>query len=199
MAPGVAGIILASGMSERFGASNKLLARVGGLPVIQRTTQAYVGAGLDPIVVVLGHEAQELEQLLRRLPVRCVHNPEYRLGQSRALVRGLEELPAGAEAAVIGVGDQPFLPADVIRALMARFKLDRPLLVAPRYAGQPGNPILFDRRLFPELHAVQGDVGGRPVVKSHNTDIVWLDIDDDRAGRDIDTPADLAAAISEFQ
>ncbi len=197
MAPGIAGIILASGMSARFGTSNKLLAKVGGIPVIQRTVQAYVDSGLDPLVVVIGHESDEIGRLLRTVSVRCVQNPEYRMGQSRALVRGIEALPVETEAAVIGVGDQPFLQAAAIRALVARFELGRPLLVAPRYAGHVGNPILFDRRLFPELRAVQGDQGGRPVVLRHHAAIAWIEIDDDRAGRDIDTAEDLAEANRE--
>lgn len=194
MAFGVAGIVLASGMSSRFGASNKLLEKVGGIPIIRRTAQAYVEGGLDPLFVVLGHESSEVEHVLRDLPVRCLQNPAYRLGQSRALVCGLEALPAGSDAAVIGVGDQPFLRGDVIRALIARFEQDRPLLVAPRYGGQIGNPVLFDRRLFGELRAVEGDQGGRPVVRRHQAAIAWVEIDDLRAGRDVDTPADLSEA-----
>jgi molybdenum cofactor cytidylyltransferase len=183
-------------MSTRFGRTNKLVAEVGGTPVIQRTLQAFVDAGLDTFVVV-GHEAREIERLLGSLPVTCVPNPEFRLGQSRALVRGLRALPADTTAAVIGVGDQPFLRSEIIRALIERFELDRPLLVAPRYSGQRGNPILFDSRLFPELLAVEGDQGGRGVVRRHHDAIAWIDVADEAVGRDVDTPADLDAAIRE--
>jgi molybdenum cofactor cytidylyltransferase len=194
----VAGIVLASGTSTRFGASNKLVAPVGGIPIIQRTVRAYVDAGLDPLIVVVGHGATEIEQLLRDLPLHCVHNAEFESGQSRALVHGLGALPHAVQAAVIGVGDQPFLRSGVIRALVDRYELRRPLLVAPRYAGQAGNPILFDHRLFQELLAVQGDQGGRSVVQRHSNAIEWVPVDDDRAGRDVDTLADLAEANREL-
>ena len=185
-------------MSTRFGVDNKLLAEVGGVPVIQRTVQAYVDAGLHTLVVV-GHEANEIERLLRSLPVSFIRNPDFRMGQSRALVRGLAAVPEGSRAAVIGVGDQPFLRSDVIRSLVDRFELDHPLLVAPRYSGQPGNPILFDSRLFPELLAVEGDQGGRAVVQRHRDAVEWIEVTDPRSGRDVDTPADLDEANGELQ
>jgi molybdenum cofactor cytidylyltransferase len=183
-------------MSVRFGTANKLLAEVEGIPVVLRTVQAYVDAGLNTFVVV-GHEASEVERRLRSLPLSYVLNPDFRLGQSRALVRGVGALPEITPAAVIGVGDQPFLRPAIIRALVERFESGRPLLVAPRYCGKPGNPILFDCRLFPELLAVQGDEGGRGVVRRHREAIEWIEVDDDRVGRDVDTPADLDVANRE--
>jgi molybdenum cofactor cytidylyltransferase len=173
------------------------LAEIDGLPVILRTVQAYVGAELNTFVVV-GHEAREIERRLRSLQLSYVPNPDFRLGQSRALVRGVGALPESTSAAVVGVGDQPFLRSDIIRSLVERFESGRPLLVAPRYCSKPGNPILFDRRLFPELLAVQGDQGGRGVVQRHREAIEWIEVDDDRAGRDVDTPADLDVANREF-
>jgi molybdenum cofactor cytidylyltransferase len=190
----VAGIVLASGMSTRFGDSNKLLARVGRVPVVERTVHAYVDAGLEPLLVVVGFGAREIEQVLHTFPCRCVFNPEFHLGQSRALVRGVRELPEGIDAAVIGVADQPFLTREIVRSLVDRFTVDRSLLVAPRYAGGSGNPVLFDRRLFPELMEAQGDLGGRTVVQRHRASITWVDVDDDRAARDVDTLADLDQA-----
>jgi molybdenum cofactor cytidylyltransferase len=181
-------------MSTRFGDSDKLLARVHGIPVVVRTVQGYVDAGLAPVIVVVGHRAEDVELTLTDVPVRCVLNPDFRLGQSRALVRGIRELPEDIDAAVIGVADQPFLTAPIVRSLVHRFALDRPLIVAPRYAGRPGNPVLFDRRLFGELLQVHGDQGGRGVVRRHRDATAWVDSDDERAARDIDTPLDLEEA-----
>lgn len=193
MAPRIAGIVLASGMSTRFGTANKLLALVGGIPVVARTVQAYVDAGVVPLIVVVGHDAREIEHALSHLPVRCISNPEFHLGQSRALVHGIRELTRDIDAAVIGVADQPFLTGTVIQSLITLYRLERPLIVAPRYAGRNGNPVLFNRQLFDELLEVEGDQGGRAVLQCHRDAVAWVDLDDERAARDVDTPHDLDA------
>jgi molybdenum cofactor cytidylyltransferase len=197
MAPRIAGIVLASGMSTRFGTANKLLAPVRGIPVVARTVQAYIDAGVVPLIVVVGHDAREIELALIDLPVRCVSNPEFRLGQSRALVRGIRELPKDIDAAVIGVADQPFLNGTIVQSVVNRYRLDRPLIVAPRYGGRNGNPVLFSRHLFGELLEVEGDQGGRAVLQRHRHAVAWVDFDDERAARDVDTPHDLDAANRE--
>jgi molybdenum cofactor cytidylyltransferase len=178
-------------MSRRFGGENKLLVRVGGIPVIRRTVRAYVEAGVTPVLIVVGHDTERVVQALADLDVQIVHNPAYRQGQSRALVYGLHALPPTAGAAVIGVGDQPLLRPEIIRGLVARFVQDRVPIVAPRYAGSRGNPVLFERSLFPELLAIEGDQGGRPVIQQHADRVLWLDVDDPHSGLDLDTVQDL--------
>lgn len=186
-----AGIVLASGSSERFVAANKLLMTVGGDPIVRRVVSAYCDSGLTPVVVVVGHDAAHVRDALGNLDITAVVNPDFAQGQSRALVRGIESLPASVDAAVIGVGDQPFLTPAIIQALMTAYRSTFAPIVAPRYGGQRGNPVLFDRSLFGELLAVEGDQGGRPVIERHRAEILWVDVADRRAGMDVDTPDDL--------
>lgn len=188
--PHTAGLILASGLSQRLPGANKLLLPLGGETVIFRTAEAYVGAGLDPVVVVVGYQAELVAAALHDLPVRTVHNPDFRQGQSRALGRGIAALPDDAQAAVIGVGDQPLLRATVIESLLAAHRATGAPLVVPRYAGRRGNPILAARPLFAELSAVQGDQGGRPVLQRHRAEIAWVEVADVAPGHDLDTRAD---------
>lgn len=187
-----AGLVLASGMSRRFGPANKLLATVDGEAILRRTVHPYLAAGLAPVIVVVGHEAERIIPTLEVLPVQLVRNPDFREGQSRALVRGVSALPADVRAVVIGVGDQPLLTVDVIEALIGVYRRTRAPIVAPRYGGKPGNPVVFDRRVFPELLAITGDQGGRSVVRNHD-DTVWVDVDIS-AHLDIDTEEDLRRA-----
>lgn len=187
----VAGIVLASGLSRRFGQSNKLLSPLGGVPIVRRTVQAYLESSLDPLLVVVGFEGEAVATALEGLPVHILRNSGYAQGQSRALVRAVADLPATVLGAVIGVGDQPLLTATVINTLIDTFRRSANPIVAPRYGGQRGNPVLFARSLFPELIEVQGDQGGRGVLARRPDQISLVDFTDPRLGADIDTPDDL--------
>lgn len=184
---GCAGIVLAGGLSSRFGRRNKLLLPIAGEPLVRRVVSAFLGAALDPVEVVVGHDALLLEDALCGLPITIVRNSEYALGQSSSLIRGVASLPPGVEAAVIGVADQPGLSADVVRSLISAWSFRRPLVVAPRFGGRRGNPVLFDRRLFSALLRVTGDRGGREVIEQNASRTRWIDVPDTGMGADVDT------------
>lgn len=186
-----AGIVLAAGSSTRFGTGNKLLATVEGTPLVRRTVRAYVEAGLYPVLVVTGYQETEIRHSLSGMAIQFVHNERFREGQSTSLHSALDSLPLSCQAAVIGVGDQPYLTPAVVRELVATFNLVAAPLVVPRYAGNRGNPVVFDRSLFAELRAVSGDVGGRPVLKRHEHEVHWIDFTDAQFGADVDIPEDI--------
>ncbi len=185
-----AGVILASGLSRRFGERNKLLVPVAGEACVRLVARAYVHAGLRPVLAVVGHQAREISDALADLPVHCVANPDYELGMSRSLVRGVGALPPATPAAVIGVADQPFLTLAIIERIVEAWQSTGAPIVVPVYGDQRGNPVLFARRFFPELRAVEGDKGGRSVVQRHETEVAEVHIDEVRAGMDIDTLED---------
>lgn len=179
-------------MSHRFGDSNKLLVEVGGSSVVRRSALAYEEAGLEPVVVVVGYQADAVRQSLTGLKVTVINNPEYEQGQSRALVRALGSLPDDTGAAVIGVGDQPWLRSATVNLLAETWQRMRAPIVAPLYDGERGNPVLFARSLFGELAQITGDIGGRPVIRKYLDDVVWVPIPDALQAADIDTVADLS-------
>ena len=191
----VAGLILASGMSRRFGDTNKPLAPIEGVPLVRRVTEAFASAGLHAVIIVVGHEAKAVRAALAGLPVEFVTNPDYDAGQSRALVRGVDALPPQARGALIGVGDQPYLSAAGLRLLVERFRTDGDKIIVPRYDGRRGNPVLFAARHFPELLRVRGDQGGRAVLAAHPGDVIWVDMADARPGLDIDTLEDYQSVL----
>jgi molybdenum cofactor cytidylyltransferase len=196
--PAIAGIVLASGMSRRFGAGNKLLARFGGQSVISCTVQAYIDAHLAPLLVVVGYQAEEMVESLYGRSIQVVPNPDFLEGQSRSLRHGLLALPESTIAAVIGVGDQPLLRPETIRSLIDEYLRSHAPLVLPRYAGRRGNPVLFDRCLFLNCCLSRGH-GRAFSYREQSREAAWVDIADTRSGADIDSEDDLAHLEIGFQ
>lgn len=196
----VAGILLAAGTSSRFGESNKLLANVteestDGEPIVRRAARTLVDAHVDPVISVLGHEATRVGDALADLPVRTVVNDDYRSGQASSVRTGIEAVrrtgPAVApEAVVIALGDMPFVSARTVDSLVAAYAAGVGDALAPAHDGVRGNPVLFDRRYFDDLAAVEGDVGGRQILLEGDASALVV-VDDPGVRRDVDTRRDL--------
>ena len=187
----VAGILLAAGASTRMG-SNKLLFELGGQSVLRGAAQRAVVAGLAPVNVVLGHQAEPARQELDGLDCRVVLNRDYELGITASLTAGLAALAPEVSAVVVMLADMPLVTASMISELIARYRATTAPLVVSSYDGVHAPPILYDRGLFAELRSMTGDSGcGRQVVKRHRSEaeeLRWPSA----ALADIDVPADYA-------
>lgn len=185
----VAGIILAAGASTRFGQPKQLLGW-GGMPLLAHIADVALSAGLAPVIVVLGCQAQAARSALGTRPVQPVMNWRWKEGMSTSVQIGLATLPSEAEAAVFLQCDQPLITADLLQALVTRFEETGALIVHPTHAAQRSTPVLFARHLFPELAAVNGDEGGRSVIARHADEVATVRVSDPDILTDIDTPAD---------
>lgn len=191
MSSDIYGLILASGISSRFGTKNKLTSDVAGTSVIARTVEAYL-AVLPRTIVVVGHLGDAVQRSLASLAVRIVWNTDYADGQSTSLRAGLASLPLDVRAVVIGVGDQPLLLSTTITKLIETFDRYESQIVVPYYGRNPGNPVLFGRSMFAELMEVKGDVGGRPVIARHS--VARVTISEWWTALDVDHPEDAGLA-----
>jgi molybdenum cofactor cytidylyltransferase len=162
----------------------------GGRPLVRVAAETALAARLDPLCVVVGGARAEVEAALADLPLRIVVNPEYAAGQSTSLRAGIAALDATVDAVVVLLGDQPFVTAAIVERLVAEWQASRAPIVAPVYAGQRGNPVLFARALFPALLAIQGDQGARAVLAADPSRIHQVAFDDPRPLTDIDTLED---------
>jgi molybdenum cofactor cytidylyltransferase len=186
----IAGIVLAAGASRRFG-SQKLLASVGGVPLVRRSLESLLEASLDEMIVVVGSNGPAVAAALAGLSVRTVTNTAYAAGMSTSLRAGLDALRPATEAALVALADQPGVGADIVDRLVERYRADGSPIVAPVYRGGiRGNPVLFDRSLFAELRAVTGDEGGRSVVVRDPTRVALVEFAREMPG-DVDVPGDL--------
>jgi molybdenum cofactor cytidylyltransferase len=191
--PRIAAIVLAAGLSSRMGA-NKLLAAVGAKPLVRHAVEAAVASHADPIIVVTGNAGETVEAALAGLPVRFTENPDFANGLSTSLRCGLSAVPEDCGGALILLGDMPGIGPGLIDALIAAFDPGegRAICVATRGAKR-GNPVLWARRFFPEMQALQGDVGAKSLMAQHGELVSEIEAADDGPLTDIDTPEALAA------
>jgi molybdenum cofactor cytidylyltransferase len=181
----IAGILLAAGQSTRFG-RQKLLEPWHGEPLVRKTARSFLEAGLRPLVAVVSPDPRLIEALVG-LPLTTTENAHPERGISSSIAIGLQALPEQIDAALIGVGDQPYLTAQSIEELVRAFSPGR--IVVPRWGDHRGNPPVFDRRFFAELMTLDGDRGGQGVIAAHPDAVVEVELPA-RLGDDIDRPED---------
>lgn len=169
----VAGVVLAAGSSTRMG-KNKLLFDLDGEPVVRRAVRQAAAAGLDPIIAVLGYEAELVKRALDGLdpPCHIVLNPDYKRGINSSLKTGIAALPPTAVAAVVMLADMPLVTTEMIATLVTRYRASEAPLVISDYDGVNAPPMLYDRVLFEELRVMEGEGCGRQVVRRHQTSAV---------------------------
>jgi len=191
--PAVSGVLLAAGTSSRFGDANKLLATVGGEPLVRRAIAPLVAANLHEIVVVLGHEADAVRDALADFPVEFVVNDDYAAGQATSVRAGVAAVDEAADAALFALGDMPDVRPETVAALVAAFAAGAGDPLAAAFEGQRGNPVLFGRQFFDRLAAVDGDVGGREILRTAETTAL-VETRDPGVRRDVDRRDDLTEA-----
>lgn len=192
--PSVAAVILAAGQSRRMGGPNKLLAPVAGTPVIRRVAEEAIAAGLAPVLVVTGHQQAEIAQALTGLAVRLVDNPDYREGIASSVRTGVAAVPEATQGALICLGDMPLADRGLFARMAAQFAPDHgALVVVPVKDGRRGNPVLWSRRFFPDLMQLSGDVGARHLLERYGDAVAEVEVADDGAFVDVDTPEALQA------
>jgi molybdenum cofactor cytidylyltransferase len=188
----IAAVVLAAGRSERMGAP-KLLLDLSGRSLLRRVIDNVRASRCQEIVVVLGAGAEEVAAEARGPGVNFVTNDRYRDGMGTSIACGIAALGPSCEAAVIVLGDQPFVGSASIDALIAAYQQSGKPIVASRYGTVAGAPTLIGRMLFAEARGLTGDVGGRALIREHPGMVVEVPLPD-AAALDVDTPHDLTRA-----
>ena len=193
----IGAVLLAAGAGSRLGHKPKSLLELDGVPLIHRQLAALSGAGVDEVVVVLGHHAAVIAAALATYPVpvnvSTVTNPNPDDGQPSSVRIGLQSLGAKLDAVIVALADQPLLNAKDIVALIDAFKKrsGASAMVVPRVSGAPGNPVIFDAALRDEwlLGATHGM--GRGWREANPQRVQWFDSDNAHFRVDIDTAEDI--------
>jgi molybdenum cofactor cytidylyltransferase len=190
----VAALILAAGLSRRMAPANKILTTdARGKSMIQRVVAEARASQAEWVHVVIGHQAAMVQAALAGCDVTFVHADAYAHGLAASLSAGIGSLPAEADAVIVCLGDMPLVTATMIDRVIGSYDPEHGrLIVVPAYRGQRGNPVLWDRRYFPDMHALQGDIGARTLLPRYEDAVVEIGFTCDAVLTDFDTPEALA-------
>jgi molybdenum cofactor cytidylyltransferase len=190
MASPFSAVILAAGTSTRMGTAKQLL-QLDDRPLLQHVLNCVRASGVKEIVLVLGFAAEEIQKEIDVQNARVVLNENYRRGMGTSLKEGLSAVDPQCAGALIILGDQPFVRSATLDLLMAEHHRSEAQIVIPTYRGFRGNPVLLDRSVFPEVMALDGDMGCRAIFGDHLGGIVKLPVDDAGILLDIDRHSDF--------
>lgn len=197
VAPGreIAAVVLAAGRSSRMAPHNKLLVPDrAGKPMVARVVDNALSSRARPVLVVTGHRGDEVAQALGGRPVIVVSAAGFADGLSASLRAGIAAVPAGCAAALVCLGDMPLVTGRMIDRLLDAYDPDEGrLIVVPTCRGKQGNPVLWDRRFFPDIMGLAGDMGARPLLARHAEFVAEVELGDDAVLRDFDTVESLAS------
>jgi molybdenum cofactor cytidylyltransferase len=190
-------LVLAAGRSSRMGRAKALLP-IGDDTFLTRIVRTFLDAGVDDVVVVVGHEADAIVRHFSAsgLPARFVVNPDYDRGQLSSLLAGLAVIDRpGVVAALVTLVDVPLVAPTTVRAVIDRYRQTHAPVVRPTSGARHGHPLLLDRSIFDELRAADPDTGAKPIVRAHASADGDMVIADEGAFVDIDTAADYTREV----
>lgn len=195
----IAGIILAAGESVRFGKTKQLL-DWKGKPFVRAVAMTALEAGLSPVIVVTGANAEKVESAVRDLDVVIIKNEDWKSGQGSSIKAGILSLTLTRKVTRVGgaiflLTDQPQVTTSILRALVQRHAEGLYPIIAPMVMDRRANPVLFDRDAFADLMTLEGDVGGRAIF--HNHRVEYLPWHDGSLLLDVDTPEMYKRLISD--
>ena len=188
----IAAVVLSAGESSRMGKPKALLP-VQGVPFIERIVLSLKSTKVGKIILVLGHNADELIPKISHLPATVLINREYKKGQLSSLLLGIRQLKSGEDAktvdgVLVHLVDHPFINPPLVDHMIDCFYETKKLIIVPRFKGKRGHPVIFSSRLFSELLETPLEQGAKAVVHAHREETLEIETDDEGVTIDIDTP-----------
>ena len=185
----IAAVVLSAGESSRMGRPKALLP-IEGETFIGRIVASLKQTQVGKIIVVLGHNSDQLAIAIRPLSVEILLNPNYQLGQLSSLQVAVRSLlpDADCDGMLVHLVDHPYIDASLVDRMIQQFYESKKDIVVPRCRGKRGHPVLFSRRLFGELLDAPMDQGAKAVVNAHGDATLEMETDEEGITVDIDTP-----------
>ncbi|MFQ5568993.1 MAG: NTP transferase domain-containing protein [Rhodothermales bacterium] len=181
-------IVPAAGHSSRMGTANKLLLPLGDKTILEHVAAAICAAPVEDVVVVTGHQHEQVKAALAGYPVRFAHNARHADGMASSLACGVLAASSATDGFLICLGDMPFLSSRTITRLRDTFaNTPRPAILIATADGRRGHPVLFDSAYRNALLHLRGDVGARAVIQAHAEAVVEVETGNEALFQDVDT------------
>lgn len=178
-------VLLAAGSASRMGEPKQLLI-IDGKPMVRRAAEAALASRCRPVIIVVGAYQDRVRQALAGLPVTIAPNPDWAAGMGSSIHTGIRHLPDSASAAILALADQPLITGAIYDDLIRRTSETGLPIIASRYAGTAGVPVLFDRTYFSKLLELEPSQGCKGIIVANPADCFLLDCP--AAEIDVDTP-----------
>ncbi len=207
----VSGILLAAGLSTRMGQPKQLLP-FGENTIVETVVDNMLNSKFSKVVAVLGHYAEQIQDILNKYPVTTVVNPDYRKGMLTSAQVGIKSLNLtndgnleGSErtnhiAFSIMLVDQPFITSELIDTVINAYIHSEKGIVLPSYQYRRGHPVIFHHKYADDILALDTDSDGvRSLYRAYSDDIHYVNVDTDAILRDIDDKVDYEKALNDYQ
>ena len=189
----ITNIILAAGQSKRMLKDNKLLIKINKQSMIDKMVSTSLNSSADSTVVVLGYQSDIIQEIIQNKEIITIVNKDYKKGLSSSLQCGISALPDDCDAAIIILADMPNIESKIINSLINNFNPQKnKSIIIPTFNGKKGNPILLDRKYFPDIISVKGDKGAKDIIVNNKNSILEIPQKNSSVLNDIDTKEDLS-------
>ena len=193
--PKISGIILAAGLSTRMGEPKQLLP-FRSSTIIETVIDNLLGSKLSEVIVVVGHEAEQIQTRIQHKPVKIVFNPDYQEGMLTSAQHGVGSISTSADAFAMTLVDLPLITPDLVDMVIDAYVQSEGGIAVPSYNYHRGHPVIFDRRYADDILGLDGNSGGvRSLYKKYADDIHYVTVDTDRVLTDIDYRKDYEEAL----
>jgi CTP:molybdopterin cytidylyltransferase MocA len=185
----IVAVVLSAGESSRMGRPKALLP-IDGQTFIERIVAALKQTKVGKIIVILGHNARELEAKISHLPVQILINTDYKQGQLSSLQLAVRDLQADADCdgMLVHLVDHPYLAPALVQEMIRRFYETKKRIIVPKFHGKRGHPVIFSNALFDEILKAPMEEGAKAVVNAHRAETLEIETEEEGIAVDIDTP-----------
>ncbi len=191
----ISATILAAGSSKRMGNINKLLLPLNNKPIIELVCRTVLKTKLNPIILVTGYEHNKIKKIIPGEINNIVFNKHWESGMMSSICTGMAKLDESVDGNTIILGDMPFITEVTLNLLINEFKKHKgQRIIHPSYKTVQANPVIFPKKYFSDLLEVDGDVGGKKILKKYSNDALSVTIDSDEVILDCDTRDDYLLA-----